>query len=114
MAEVLKKKPIITFLRERETYLPRPKLVDFISGELAGQVELPPGVAPEQAVEIVARSEWARRLAEGVCGPGYAGFAPGTPEFERCVYNVSHRVAARVLGLTWAPPPTPLPPRRRR
>jgi intein/homing endonuclease len=51
------------------------------------------------------------------CGPGYAGFTPGTPEFERCVYNVSHRVAARVLGLSWTPPaapPAPTPPRRRR
>jgi len=51
------------------------------------------------------------------CGPGYAGFSPGTSEFDRCVYNVSHRVAARVLGITWAPPAPPVapprPPRRR-
>lgn len=48
------------------------------------------------------------------CGPGYAGFTPGTPEFDHCVWNVSHKVAARVLGLTWvAPAPPPPRPRRR-
>ena len=111
MAEILK--DVKRFLRERETLVPRPKLVDLLGESLFGQVGLPPGVKPEDAIETVARSAWARNLAEGVCGPGYAGFTPGTPEFESCVYNVSHRVAARVLGLTWTPPPTP-PTRRRR
>jgi len=116
----LKEGPIRKFLRERETLIPRKKLLELIGGQLLGQEVLPPGVTPEAAIETVARSAWARNLAEGICGPGYAGFTPGTPEFERCVYNVSHRVAARVLGLTWTPPPTPPPaptppaPRRRR
>ncbi|MEM2455178.1 MAG: hypothetical protein QXN21_04475 [Candidatus Bathyarchaeia archaeon] len=104
--------PIRSFLRKWQPILPRPKLIDMLSG-LTGQVALPPGVTPEQAIEVVAKSEWARRLAEGVCGPGYAGFTPGTEEFERCVYNVSHRVAARVLGLEYIPPPAPARPRRR-
>jgi hypothetical protein len=118
MTEILKKKPVLTYLRERETLIPRPKIVELIGGQLLGQeVGLPPGVSPEAAIETIARSAWAHGLAEGVCGPGYAGFTPGSPEFDTCVYNVSHRVAARVLGLTWTPPaapPTPAPPRRRR
>jgi len=113
MVEVLKDKSIRKFLKEREPLINRPKLIDTFPN-LRGQVELPPGVTPEAAVETVARSAWARGLAEGVCGPGYAGFSPRTPEFESCVYNVSHKVAARVLGLTWVPPPAVPPPRPRR
>jgi len=127
MVAVLERKVIRTYLKERETLIPRKKLVDvpgidpdFLSFE---QMPVPPvvdRVRPEEAIEVVAASSWARGLAEGVCGPGYAGFNPGTPEFERCVYNVSHKVAARVLGMTWMPPPAPpvappprRPPRRR-
>ena len=113
MAEVLKDKPIRKFLKEREPLINRSKLVDTLDLNLRGQVELPPGVTPEAAVETVARSAWAHGLAEGVCGPGYAGFTPRTPEFESCVYHVSHKVAARVLGLTWVPPPA-VPPRKPR
>jgi len=124
MAEVLQRKPFRTYLKERETLIPRKKLVDIIGidPEFFGVYEQPPvpivdTVSPTNAIEVVAGSSWARGLAEGVCGPGYAGFTPGTSEFDRCVYNVSHRVAARVLGMTWAPAPPvappPRPPRRR-
>ena len=117
---VFEESPILKFLRERETLIPRPKLAELfgsILGKLQGlqgQAALPPGVTSEQAIEIVANSAWARNLAEGVCGSKYVGFTPGTPEYERCVYNVSHRVAAAVLGLPWSPPPTPIERRRRR
>jgi len=113
---ILKEGPIRRFIKERETLIPRKKLVELVGGQLLGQeVGLPPGVTPEAAIETIARSAWAHGLAEGVCGPGYAGFAPGTAEFDACVYNVSHRVAARVLGLTWTPPAAPTAaPRRRR
>jgi len=118
MAEILERKPVRTWLKERKTIIERPKLVDVLEragfGLFGQAVELPPGVSPEQAIEVVASSEWARKLAEGVCGPKYAGFTPGTREFEQCVYNVSHKVAARVLGLTWPPPLAPAVPRRRR
>jgi hypothetical protein len=114
---ILKEGPIRRFIKERETLIPRKKLVELVGGQLLGQeVGLPPGVSPEAAIETIARSAWAHGLAEGVCGPGYAGFTPGSPEFDACVYNVSHRVAARVLGLTWTPPaaaPTAAPRRRR-
>jgi len=123
MAAVLERKVIRTYLKERETLIPRKKLVDVldIDPNFLSFEQIPPvpsvvdRVRPEEAIEVVAASSWARGLAEGVCGPGYAGFAPGTPEFERCVYNVSHKVAARVLGMTWVPPPAPpvVPPARR-
>jgi len=115
MAEILERKPIRTWLKERRTIIERPKLVDFLeSSSLFGQVTLPTGVTPEEAIEVVARSDWARKLAEGVCGPKYAGFSPGTREFDRCVYNVSHKVAARVLGLSWPTPTAVTPTKRRR
>jgi len=122
MATVLDRKPVRTYLKERETLVPRKKLTDIlgIDPSLFGFEQVPPippivdTVSPANAIEVVAASSWARGLAEGVCGPGYAGFTPGTPEFERCVYNVSHKVAARVLGMAWVPPPAPpvVPPRR--
>lgn len=108
----MSEKPVRSFLRERETLIPRKKLVDVIGGSLLTGQDLPPGVSPEAAIETVSRSAWAKNLAEGVCGPGYAGFAPGTPEFLSCVHNVSHKVAARVLGLTWTPVSAPRPRRR--
>lgn len=128
MASILERKPLRTFLKEREPLIPRKKLIDMLGSSFGGQIEDLIGqvipvvdrVRPEDAIEVVAASTWAQELAKGVCGPGYAGFTPGTPEFERCVYNVSHKVAARVLGLTWPPPPAPPtappapPPRRRR
>lgn len=119
---MLDRKPVRTYLKERETLVPRKKLIDVldIDSVLFGFEQVPSippivdTVSPANAIEVVAGSSWARGLAEGVCGPGYAGFSPGTPEFERCVYNVSHKVAARVLGMAWAPPPAPpvAPPRR--
>jgi intein/homing endonuclease len=65
---------------------------------------------------LAVESEW--YTANGIlvhnCGAKYVGLTPGTPEYERCVYNVSHTVAARVLGTTWTPPPAaPARPRRR-
>ena len=108
------RKPVRSFLQERETYFPRKKLVDVIeTGTHEAALPLPAGVRPEQAIEVVAGGSWAQGIAEGVCGPGYAGFTSGSPEFQACVYNVSHRVAARTLGLTWTPPSTP-PTRPRR
>jgi hypothetical protein len=113
MPEILSS--IKKFLKERETLIPRPKAVDLLGESFLGQeVPIIDKVKPEDAIEVIAGSTWAKSLAEGVCGGKYAGLTPGTPEYERCVYNVSHRVAARVLGLTWSPPPTPPPPRRRR
>jgi hypothetical protein len=66
MADILKEKPLRKFLKDRETLIPRPKIVELIGGQLLGQeVGLPPGVSPEAAIETIARSAWARGLAEG-------------------------------------------------
>jgi len=115
VTEVLERKPLRNYLKEREPLIPRPKIIDILEPGLSfAQIDT---VAPTDAIEVVAGSSWARGLAEGVCGPGYAGFGPGTREFDSCVYNVSHKVAARVLGMTWTPaptPPAPIPTRRPR
>ena len=123
MLSFMEKKPLRTFLKERETLIPRKKIIDLIEKLSPQPIESVLGqiidrVRPEDAIEVVANSTWAQELAKGICGAKYVGFTPGTPEFDRCVYNVSHRVAARVLGLEWplppAPPPPAPPPRRRR
>jgi len=132
MAEVLGRKPLRTYVKEREPLVPRKKLVDILGIDPVAQPsrvdyftdlvfeQAPPPplvdrVRPEDALEVMAASSWAHGLAEGVCGPGYVGLTPGTPEFERCVYNVSHKVAAKTIGMVWTPPPAPprvRPPRR--
>jgi len=118
MSEIFQRKVIRTYLKERETLIPRKKLVDVfgIDPLIFEQAPIVDAVSAANAIEVVASSSWARGLAEGVCGPGYVGFSPGTSEFDRCVYHVSHRVAARVLGMTWVPPapvaPPPIPRRR--
>jgi len=117
MAEVLERKPFRTYLKERETLIPHKKLVDIIGIDpdlTFAQVPVIDRVSREEAIEVIASSTWARSLAEGVCGPGYVGLTPGTPEYERCVYTVSHRVAEKVAP-TALPPPVrpPRPPRRR-
>jgi len=114
MAAILDHKPVRTYLKERETLVPRKKFVDIfgIDPDFL-QFEQAPidRVRREDAVEVIAASKWARSLAEGVCGPGYVGLTPGTPEYERCVYTVSHRVAEKVTP-TALPPPAVPPPRR--
>jgi hypothetical protein len=119
VTEVLERKPVRTYLKEREPLIPRPKIVDILNlSDLSfAQIPAVDSVSPANAIEVVAGSSWARGLAEGVCGPGYAGFSPGSHEFDSCVFHISHKVAARVLGMTWTPPPvapTPLPTRRPR
>jgi len=113
----LEHKPIRTYLRERETLIPHKKLVDilgidpdFLRFEQAPVIDR---IARADAVEVIAASKWAHSLAEGVCGPGYVGLTPGTPEYERCVYTVSHRVAEKVTPTALPPPavPPPRPPR---
>jgi len=114
---VLARKPVRTYLKEREPLIPRPKVIDILNIDVLDLAQVPAAidtVSPANAIEVVAGSTWARGLAEGVCGPGYAGFSPGTSEFDSCVFHVSHKVAARVLGMTWTPPPAPPPARRPR
>ena len=134
MKGVLEDKPIRTYLKEREPLLPHKKIVDVLGigypadyddvwgGLIREFAQGPPPpildrVRPEEAIEVMAGSSWAHGLAEGVCGPKYVGLPSGSPEYDRCVYNVSHKVAARSLRMEWTPPPTPTPavarPRRR-
>jgi len=134
LATLLDRKPIRAYLKEREPLVPHKKLVDifgidpdymalaeYFTDFLYEQAPAPPPVVdrvrPEDAIEVMASSKWAQGLATGVCGPGYVGLMPGTPEYDRCVYNVSHKVAAKNLGMVWTPPPAPpvpaRPPRRR-
>jgi len=117
MAAILDRKPVRTYLKEREPLVPRKKLVDIfgIDPFVFEQAPVIDRVARADAVEVIAASKWAHSLAEGVCGPGYVGLTPGTPEYERCVYTVSHRVAEKVTPTALPPPavPPPRPPRRR-
>ena len=115
---MLERQPVRTFLRGRETLVPRKKLVNLVGHAYGGgykePVPLPEGITAQQAVEVVARSSWATELAKGVCGQGYASLKEGSAEWYACIQNVSHRVASRSLGLDWPLKPTPAPRRRGR
>jgi hypothetical protein len=64
MPEILSS--IKKYLKERETLIPRPKAVDLLGESLLGQeVPVIDRVKPEDAIEVVSRSAWARGLAEG-------------------------------------------------
>jgi len=119
MTVIFDRKPVITYLKDRETLVPHKKIVDILDMDFAFLrfEQVPPidRISRADAVEVIAASTWARSLAEGVCGPRYVGLTPGTPEYERCVYTVSHRVAEKVTPTALPPPAAPpvRPPRRR-
>jgi hypothetical protein len=111
---ILERKPLRTFLKEREPLIPHKKLIDILGIDPNSTfTQIVDKVRREDAIEVIASSTWARSLAEGVCGPGYVGLTPGTPEYERCVYTVSHRVAEKVAP-TALPTPVAPPPRPRK
>lgn len=92
---LLKEKPIRSFLSKRPTLVLSKPLVVLLG--IDPPLELPPGVTPEQAVEVVAGSAWARGWASGIAK--LAGYTPGTPEFTKQVERLSKFVARRMLGL---------------
>jgi len=55
----------------------------------------PSPITREEAVEIVAGTEWARHWGEGMCR--LAGITPGTPEWESCVSRLARRAAERIM-----------------
>lgn len=116
MSNLLEKKPIRAWLKERETLLPRPKFADMLnllqfSESKHVAIPLPPGVSPREAVDLVAETSWAKNLAAGVCSKlaGLTGTA-----YDRCVVNASKKVAMGLLGVTPEEYAAGKPARRRR
>ena len=94
---ILKAKPLRSWLKEREPLIgSRDKLLFGIPR--TSPDPLPAGVTPQQAVEAVESTSWAKGLAEGVCAAtGLTG-----ESLEICVTNYKRKVALGALGLTAA------------
>jgi len=55
----------------------------------------PNPITREEAIEIVAGTEWAQNWASGMCR--LAGITPGTPEWESCVKRLARKAAERII-----------------
>lgn len=92
--DFLKKKPIREFLKKRPTLILEKPLVEMLGID---PPELPPGITREEAIEVVAATEWARNLATGWLKAFMPTLTPGTPEYEEAHKRISRRVAAGVI-----------------
>jgi len=63
--------------------------------EKIGEIKIDHAISRKEAIEVIARSKWGRNWGMGICR--LAGLEEGTPEFERCVERLSHRVAEKVV-----------------
>jgi len=52
-------------------------------------------VSKEEAIDIVAGTEWAQGWADGMCR--MAGLSPGTTEYEQCFDKLTTKVASEVI-----------------
>lgn len=55
----------------------------------------PHPISREEAISIVAQTEWAQNWAKSMCR--LAGLTPTHPDYESCVERLSRRVAEKVI-----------------
>lgn len=55
----------------------------------------PNPITREEAIEVVAGTEWAKHWAEGMCR--LTGITPEKPEWSSCVERLSRKAAERIL-----------------
>jgi len=67
-----------------------------LRGRMRLAAVLPPGGTEEEAIELIASSDWARNWAKGIAE--LAGYREGTPEYNEVVERLSKYVARRFLG----------------
>lgn len=67
------------------------------SAHFSLQAALPPGVTREEAIEVVASSEWAQNLAAGWLRRFFPEMRPGTPEYEKKKWEIARAVAAGIV-----------------
>lgn len=99
--DFLREKPLRNWLEERDTLIERPKLITNLPTLRASvpPVPLPPGISPEEAKEVIARTNWARGIAEGIAEQGgLTGKA--RVDF---VDKFSHRVAEGIFDSSYLP-----------
>ena len=66
----MREKPVRTWLEERQTLIPRAKLITSFTGRTVPPIDLPAGVTRDQAVEAIAGTTWARGIAQGIADKG--------------------------------------------
>ncbi|MHC1627625.1 MAG: hypothetical protein ACXQTI_02180 [Candidatus Nezhaarchaeales archaeon] len=93
-----RKTPILDVLKRRPTFILDEPLVKKLNPTLlSGQVVLPPGITREEAIEVVAASEWATNLAAGWLKRFFPELTPGTPEYKRKKAEIARIVAAGIV-----------------
>ena len=97
--DVLREKPLRTWLQERKTLIPRQKLVTGLSKYTVPPIELPAGVSRDEAVSAIAGSTWARGIAQGIADKG--GLSGRSRE--EFIERFSHQVADGLVSSSYLP-----------
>lgn len=105
--DVLREKPLRSWLEERETLIPRPKLISSFTKRTVPPIELPVGVTRGEAVEAIAGTNWARGIAQGIADKGGLSGKTRDDFIERFAYQV----AEGIVTSSYLPAITTLAPR---
>jgi len=97
--DIIREKPIRSWLESRETLIPRPKLVTSFTKHVVPPIELPVGVTREEAVEAVAGTTWARGIAQGIADKGGLSGSPRDDFIQR----FAHQVAEGIVTSSYLP-----------
>jgi len=97
--DFLREKPLRSWLENRETLVPRAKLISSLSKRAVPPIELPAGVSREDAIEAIAGTNWARGIAQGLADKG--GLS-GTPR-DHFIDRFAHQVAEGIVTSSYIP-----------
>jgi len=93
-----RKTPVLDALKRRQTFILNEPLVKKFNPVFSAQAApLPPGISREEAIEVVASSEWAQNLSAGWLRKFFPELTPGTPEYERKKAEIARTVAAGIV-----------------
>lgn len=99
LMDFLREKPIRTWLEERETLIPRPKIISGLGKRAVAPIDLPAGVTRAEAVEAIAGTTWARGIAQGIADKGGLSGKSRDDFIER----FSHQVAEGIVTSSYLP-----------
>lgn len=89
--------PFRRWLARRETWIKRPKFFKNPSSNPNGILIDTRTISREEAINVIARSEWAQNLATGWLKAFVPDLMPGTPKYEEAKWRIARRVSAGVI-----------------
>lgn len=90
----MREKPLRAWLQDRQTLIPRPKLITGLSKRTVPPIELPAGVTREEAVSAIAGTNWARGIATGIADKGGLSGQARDNFIERFAYQVADGIVS--------------------